>query len=190
MSLFLKVRKVPTQDQALKDCVWVNPKYSNLGYASINGTSYEVEFDKSIDEDEIALNSPTRLDRNVQLGELLEIPYPVHVLHTSVAALDQEVGQLGVTVRNGSKWMQYNSDFMDLCECVIHSSETVHLITGRGKIINKGMCPFREIPARIVELEHCADARTYSGLLIAMKRAYPNFTDQNIVTWIEYIRVV
>lgn len=190
MSLFLKVRKVPTQDQALKECVWMNPKYSNLGYVSIKGTFYEVEFDKSIDEDEIALNSLTRFDRNLKLGEMIEIPYPVHVLHTSVAPLDQEVGQVGVTVRNGNKWMQYKGDFMDLCECVSHSSETVHFITGRGKIINKGMCQFRDIPARIVELEHCEDARTYSGLLEAMKSAYPNFTDQNIVTWVEYVRVV
>lgn len=190
MSLFLKVRKVSSQERAENECVWMNPKYSNLGYLSIKGHSYEVNFDKSVGEDEIALNATTRLDSDVRLGEMLEVSYPVHVLHTSVAPLNQEVGQVGSTVRNGSKWMQYKGEFLDLCECVPDGTDIMHLITGRGKIINKGMCPFREIPARIVELEHCADARTYSGLLAAMKRAYPNFTELNVVTWVEYVRIV
>ncbi len=192
MSLFLKVRKVPTQEKASIGCVWVNPKYANLGYASVKGIVHEVDFDKSVDEDEIALNAVTRTEHDIMLGEMIEIPYPVHVLHTSVAPLDHEVGQVGVTVRNGIKWMQYQGIFLDLCECVSDgtSKDVMHLITSRGKILNKGTCQFRDIPARIVELEHCADARTYSGLLAAMKRAYPNFTEQNIVTWVEYVRVV
>lgn len=192
MSLFLKVRKVSTQEQVATDFIWVNPNYSNLGIVTIRNHTYDVGFDKSVGEDEIAINAVARVTLDVSLGEMLEVPYPVRVLHTSVAPLDQEVGQIGVTVRNGIKWMGYQGEFIDLCECISSdkSKDMTHFVTGRGKILNKGTCAFRDVPARIVELEHCADARTYSGLLEAMKRAYSNFTEQNIVTWIEYVRIV
>jgi len=108
-------------------------------------------------------------------------------LHT-LDNLNTEVGNLGITIRNGSKWFNDKHETLDLCVCGKDGLD--HQIVGHGKVEFKEEYQFRNIPARYLEFEHCEDSRTYSGLFKAMKRAYgDDFSEDSIVTVMGYLRI-
>ena len=185
MSLLLTIAKVPTNDQAkLTDHVWVNPMISNLKTVNIENTVYKVGFDPRVLIGEIGVNGPSRMDHNLHLGEKLYIPYPVQVLHT-YDYIAVPVGQSGTTVRNGTKWASYPQLIVDLCECGPHNT---HIVIGQAELKDRAICTFHDTPAWVVEMEQCVKSRTYTGLLHAMKKAYPGFMDTDEVTWLKYTR--
>jgi hypothetical protein len=187
----LTVRKVPTQAQAIESKAWLNSS-CNTWNVIVNGKQFPVGYDDEIEDGQIALNFPNRQELNVSVGQMVEVVFPIETLHVSVAAIELPVDSIGVTVRRGRKWLDYVEEHttINLCQCTTDADGNVeHTIIGKGRIENCDMCDFREIPARIVEQEHCVDARTYSGLLAAMKRAYPGFRGHEDVTWLQYRRI-
>lgn len=84
-------------------------------------------------------------------------------------------GGVNVTVRRGSK--TYPADVL-----LVSNNTTDRPIRARVLNDKRHVCRFCDIPARIIELEHDPDCRTYSGLLRAMEEAYPGFKPDEQVT--------
>jgi hypothetical protein len=110
----------------------------------------------------------------------------LHNLHS----IDILPGQTGVTVRLGKKWLHNASldSAIDLCICT--KDPESHEVVGKGVILDAWFGIFIDIPGRLLELEHEASSRTYSGLLASMKRAYGNAFDERLgVTVLTYMRI-
>ena len=108
----------------------------------------------------------------------------LHSLHP----IDTEVGQLGVTVRLGSKWADLvtHADQLELCVC---TEDGMHIVVGHGTVEEVWCSPFYQIPARVIELEHEESSRVYSGLIHSMSRAYGSkFDEESTVTVLTYLR--
>lgn len=110
----------------------------------------------------------------------------IHNLHR----IDTKVGEIGVTVRDGSKW--YNivapGDKIELCECT--EDREVHSIVGHGEVIQLYMGKFSNVPAKYIEFEHEKTSRIYSGLLKSMRKAYgEDWFEDSLVTVLFYKRI-
>jgi hypothetical protein len=118
------------------------------------------------------------------------------VLH-SLHKVEVEPGEVGSTVRNGSKWANaVPGTKLDLCECASpcpaedHVEERDCIIVGLGEVTDQWFGHFDEVPARLIEHEHEVRSRQYSGLLASMQKAYgDSFEEENFVTVIVYKRV-
>lgn len=84
---------------------------------------------------------------------------------------------LNVTVRNGDKWMKANiGDSLAIKE------------TGKDKVIKvgvvvgKALLPAKFIPESLLQYEHDLSCHNLMGLLTEMKRIYPDFSKNSLVT--------
>lgn len=117
----------------------------------------------------------------------------LHMLHP----LECSVGALGVTVRNGPKWADFvkPGDKIILCVCTRDPNfepptGDTHEHAGTAEVVSADIYMFRDVPARLIELEHEVSSRMYSGLYNSMKRAYgPSFRQTDIVTVLTYRRL-
>ena len=106
----------------------------------------------------------------------------LHNLHT----IDIDVGEQGLTVRRSKKWHNVKEgDIIYLCECLGECN-----IVGTG-IVTESVWfgNFKDIPARLLEIEHGRNCRNYTGLLKAMEKGYPDFSEQDVVTAFSYRRI-
>lgn len=114
----------------------------------------------------------------------METTRVLHNLHP----IDTPVGEFGSTVRKGLKWADANGQFIELCVCT-NDPET-HYIAGGGYVTEVWTGLFWNIPARLIEIEHKKEARTYLGLLEGMRSAYgPSFETNELVTILVYRRM-
>jgi hypothetical protein len=105
----------------------------------------------------------------------------LHNLHT----IDIKVGEYGLTVRRSDKWHSVKEgDILDLCECL-----------GGCKVVGDGVVSnfiwigkFQDIPAKLLETEHDCNSRNYTGLLMAMRRGYADFQEDDVVVAFSYKR--
>lgn len=108
----------------------------------------------------------------------------MHMLHS----LDIEVGDLASTVRSGFKWadLEAGEDF-DLCVCT-RDPET-HEVQGAGHVWDLWFGFFKDVPARLLSVEHEKRSREYTGLLASMRKAYgEDFHEGRPVTVVIYRR--
>ncbi len=117
-------------------------------------------------------------------------------LHMIQKTLDLVVGEVGVTVRRGGKWAHIlrRSLDLDLCLCSYEGGPAVgvpkHTQAGTGIVIETHLMPFKDVPARLVALEHEESSRTYFGLLNSMRKAYgSDFAEREDVTIFAYRRL-
>lgn len=141
--------------------------------------------------------------------DFVEDPQNCYILD-NLHTVDIGVGETGVTVRLGAKWwdrlLSYLSadqvpqvetsgklSFSEEKAPEIRLQETIEgvsEIVGSGEVREAMMCRFRDIPARLLEIEHEEESRTYSGLLASMERAYgDDFSEDSRVTVFTYVRV-
>lgn len=86
---------------------------------------------------------------------------------------------VNVTVRRGTKWAD-KAVVGD--EVLIFETGKMDHCFGKAEIIGLACLPCNMIPAEWLMLEHDATCKTQHGLEKAMKRAYPNFKSDDIVT--------
>jgi hypothetical protein len=118
------------------------------------------------------------------------------VLH-SLHKVEVDPGEVGSTVRKGNKWASATPGTkLDFCECASscyaddHVEERDCIIVGVGEVTDQWFGTFKNIPARVIENEHEALARLYSGLLYSMRRAYgEDFSEEELVTVVTYKRL-
>lgn len=84
---------------------------------------------------------------------------------------------LNVTVRNGDKWMKVNVGDM----LFIKETGKKRLIAN-GTVVGKALLPAKLIPKELLQYEHDPSCRNIDGLLLEMKRVYPDFSENNLVT--------
>lgn len=103
--------------------------------------------------------------------------------------IDVEVGQIGTTVRRGSKWADTPVDsVIDLC--VTRREGVPPAVEGTARVIRVQKYVFESIPAKLIEEEHEAASRMYSGLLNSMRWAYgPEFSETEEVVCLSYERL-
>jgi len=117
-------------------------------------------------------------------------------LHMIQDSFDVDVGGIGVTVRRGSKWAQLirRTLNLDLCVCSYEGGPATgvpkHTNAGTGIVIETHLLPFKNVPARLVALEHEKSSQNYFGLLTSMRRAYgADFAEREDVTIFAYRRL-
>jgi len=125
------------------------------------------------------------------------------------------VGEVGVTVRRGFKWaMVATSTQLELWRCERpHAGDCPEIMPvlqvhtdlqpvaedipgavfcskqGTGRVVGHWVGQLKDLPARIIEQEHEAESRTYSGLMHSLRRAYgPQLSDVHYVTALFYMR--
>lgn len=114
----------------------------------------------------------------------------IYALYTldNLHPIDTLVGDTGVTVRLGTKWrdrLEPNT-IISLQETIDGRSQ----IVGQGRVTEVWHGDFEDVPARLVELEHEASSRFYTGLFGSMKRAYGTaFDELSTVTVFSYTRI-
>ncbi|MEK7191970.1 MAG: hypothetical protein AAB646_00440 [Patescibacteria group bacterium] len=84
---------------------------------------------------------------------------------------------LNVTVRNGDKWMRPNvGDKLSIKETGKDA------VISEGVVIGKALLPIRLVPETLLQYEHDPSCRNLTGLLTEMKRVYPDFSEDSLVT--------
>ena len=84
---------------------------------------------------------------------------------------------LNITVRNGLKWNMKNPSKFGIAESTDKVEIKMPIV-----FIGSFSVKFKDIPKDILKYEHDPDCQTYDGLLNVMKKVYPGFKDNNIVT--------
>ena len=85
---------------------------------------------------------------------------------------------IGVTVRRGDKW--YNKARVgDTLELTDAGNKEVY---GSAKVVGIAYLPFLLIPEQFMLYEHDITCDNFVGLMDAMKRAYPDFSAEEMVT--------
>lgn len=125
----------------------------------------------------------------------------MHMLHS----LDCAPGEVGSTVRLGTKWLDKVADapFLVLCVCSDRCLDSVCYNNpegrtcencsreGTGEVLEVWSGKFFDIPARLIEMEHEVRSRLYSGLKASMTKAYQSdFNEDSLVTVVTYERWV
>ena len=82
------------------------------------------------------------------------------------------------TVRRGRKWLDVNIN--DLVTIAKTGEEDQ--VLAQAQIVGLGVCVARDIPDRVLAIEHDPACRDRDGLHKAMKRAYPEYRSSNVVT--------
>lgn len=113
-------------------------------------------------------------------------------------------GETGVTVRKGFKWAAVeNGTALELWRCDRpHQGDCPELDQrdpsdvkvfcaqqGTGRVVGHWVGQLKDLPARIIELEHEAKSRLYSGLVGSLARAYGKLSDRHYVTALFYARL-
>ena len=95
-----------------------------------------------------------------------------------------QLGQLGNTVRRGSKWANVpKGHVIDLTEGPDHK------YMGAGRVVKVWTGPFNEVPAVVLDRNH-SGSQSYSSVLAAMRNAYgAEFTEDEIVVFLDYTRI-
>ena len=108
---------------------------------------------------------------------------------------DTPMGEVGLTIRCRFKWAEV-PDGTDLtlsrCEvghpgeqCTVEKGCTSQ---GTARVVGRWVGRFKDLPARLIALEHSGEDRLYPALLKTMEMAYPGFTDHDHVTGLLYLR--
>ena len=115
-------------------------------------------------------------------------------LHT----IDIQLGEVGTTVRLGSKWAARLSvgEKFRLQESLFreHGADGSPIlestIVGAGQVTKMWQGKFEDIPFWVIEAEHDESSRSYEGLRESMERAYgeDKFNVASHVTALSYIR--
>jgi hypothetical protein len=85
---------------------------------------------------------------------------------------------IGVSVRRGDKW--YNKARVgDTVELTLKGCENP---VNSAKIVGIAYLPFILIPEQFLSYEHDLTCDNFVGLLEAMKKAYPDFSAEELVT--------
>jgi hypothetical protein len=121
----------------------------------------------------------------------------MRTLHTR-RPLDVAPGELGVTIRRGSKWSGATpGEDIELCSCVEVASlgsldtEFYHDVVGYATIQHVRRTMLRHLFAWEVAKQHVAEARTWDGLLEGLARAYgESLSDYETITVVRYVRTV
>ena len=109
---------------------------------------------------------------------------------------DTPAGDVGVTVRLGTKWSHQLPDtVMDLWECPQgHKGDCVEpqcQWRGTARILGSWVGPFDQLPPALLSIEHNNDCRTVDGLAESMLRGYGDkFSAESVVTALIYVRTV
>lgn len=110
------------------------------------------------------------------------------------------VGELGVTVRRGFKWAMVpmgtplelwrcGEPHYGVCPEIGQGGEYCCKQQGVGLVAGHWVGQLKDLPARVIEREHEAESRSYSGLLFSLRRAYgQDFSDGEYVTALFYVR--
>ena len=95
-----------------------------------------------------------------------------------------QLGQLGNTVRRGGKWANVpKGHVIDLTEGPDHK------YVGAGRVVKVWTGPFNEVPAVVLDRNH-SGSQSYSSVLAAMRNAYgAEFTEDEIVVFLDYTRI-
>lgn len=88
---------------------------------------------------------------------------------------------INVTVRQGGKWFK-KANVGDSVIIFRTGQVMEGLDLGRGEIIGLALLPCNMIPTEWLALEHDSSCRNQHGLSKAMKRAYPDFKPDDLVT--------
>lgn len=112
----------------------------------------------------------------------------------AIHPFDTKPGDLGVTVRRGSKWHDIVDEYGigTTCELVQTTTEDrEHGITvGHGSLLSAQVMKFKDIPASFIQYEHEESSRLYDGLLASMRRAYGvGFAQTDEVSVVVYRRI-
>lgn len=101
--------------------------------------------------------------------------------------IDLPVGRRGVTVRRGLKWADAKSG--DRLELMTGTGPDDQTHFGEGVVVDAAVYRFKDLPAKLLEMQHEARARQYSGLLASMRKAYgPGFSEDEDVVAMTYER--
>ena len=109
-------------------------------------------------------------------------PLPTELHNLKHNAL--QLGQMGNTVRRGSKWANVpKGHVIDLTEGPDHK------YVGAGRVVKVWTGPFNEVPAVVLDRNH-SGSQSYSSVLAAMRNAYgAEFTEDEIVVFLDYTRI-
>lgn len=113
-----------------------------------------------------------------------------HILKNVEHEFDVAVGQIGVTVRRGFKWAQVPRG--TTVELYYQHSPEKGLsdeFRGTAEVVGHWVGQLHNIPARVIEMEHEASSRLYSGLVESLKRGYGPFEENEYFTALFYRRV-
>ena len=108
---------------------------------------------------------------------------------------DVNRGDVGVTVRKGTKWSGYREGTMlDLWECEEgHPGDCATygkcLYRGSAKILGSWVGRLVELPPSLLAMEHNIEARDMSVLKMMLILGYGQISDDDIVTALIYERV-
>lgn len=109
------------------------------------------------------------------------------ILH-NIGTPEGVVGKVYSTCRNGTKWAT-----VEIGEVIdIYAGETPEKSSkiGEGIVDEVWWGPYHDIPARLVESNHSPDARTYTDLAQAMRKAYGDaFAEDEVVVNVVYKRI-
>jgi hypothetical protein len=95
-----------------------------------------------------------------------------------------EPGQLGNTIRRGDKWANVPRGH-DL----LLTQGLDHKIVGHGRVEKVWTGPFNEVPATVLDRNH-SGSQSYSSVLLAMRDAYgADFSEDEIVVFLDYKRI-
>lgn len=98
------------------------------------------------------------------------------------------VGDIGVTLRRGVKWA--GRPVGTKLQLVRHEDPEgkVEQEQGEGVIVGHWVGHLRDLPAVIIEKEHEATSRLYTGLLNSLRRAYGTISESEYFTALFYKR--
>lgn len=84
---------------------------------------------------------------------------------------------LNVTCRNGDKWMKVN-----IGDSLAIKETGKDQVIATGTVLGKALLPAKLIPESLLYYEHDPSCRNLDGLLCEMKRVYPGFSEDSMVT--------
>jgi hypothetical protein len=103
---------------------------------------------------------------------------------------DVEIGAIGVTLRKGFKWA--NVERGTLIDLYFQHSAEKGLsdeFRGTARVVGHWVGQLKDLPARVIEMEHEASSRLYGGLLESLRRGYGSVTESDYFTALFYQRV-
>lgn len=108
-----------------------------------------------------------------------------------------EIGDVGVTVRKGSKWadsVDMGLTDVELINCgEPHTGDCTQekgcVYCGTAQLLGYWYGSLENIPKGLLALEHEKASRTYEGLLYSLKRAYGEFDEKDFFTALIYLRI-
>jgi hypothetical protein len=116
----------------------------------------------------------------------------MQVLRNIDHAFDVELGDVGCTVRKGTKWAEVPSgELLELMNCPTAHPDECHAgcyYEGLGEKIGHWVGPLKGLPKSLVAIEHNVKARNIVMLREMLETAYGELNDDDIYTALLYIR--